>query len=226
MTTDAGEYNGAPSSPRHHADLHSETAPGAGVPTHDSRAVHGSRSGIPYEHSYGVTGTRAVATSGAQAGADRNERGAISHGTSNTRPTTAEIGVGGFAAPGVNQIVRHAMPIPPRGRKDRKTMGMKGQGAPLPLSADIQGEIIEIGARWRLALADGVITYAEAQTLKTDWDRFARRAGLLAETVDVVGTALAGRDGIESKRFIDKVMPLKRKRYLTVVADNDPEIAA
>jgi hypothetical protein len=103
---------------------------------------------------------------------------------------------------------------------------MKGQGAPLPLSADLQGEIIEIGARWRLALVDGVISDAEAQALKADWDRFSRRAGLLAATVDLIRTAVAGAEGMHSKRFLDKIMPLKRKRYLTVVAANDYDQAA
>lgn len=105
-------------------------------------------------------------------------------------------------------------------------MVMKGQGTPMPLSADIAMEIVEIGAKWRLALVDGVVTDEEAKEIKRDWDRFAPRAGLLAATVDLVCTALSGTQGMESKRFIDKVMPLKRRKLTVIYAEHQPQEAA
>jgi hypothetical protein len=87
-----------------------------------------------------------------------------------------------------------------------------GNGTPIPLSGEVAFEVVELDAAWRLAVLDGVITPEEERGLWAIWERLRRKAGLLAETMDLIATAARGATGVESRAFVDKVTPLKRRR--------------
>jgi hypothetical protein len=102
-----------------------------------------------------------------------------------------------------------------------------GNGTPIPLSGEIAFEVVELDAAWRLAAVDGVVTPEEERGLWVIWERLRHDVGLLAETVDLIATAARGQRGVESRAFVDKITPLKRRRkQLEVVWASDERDAA
>lgn len=95
------------------------------------------------------------------------------------------------------------------------------------LSGDVQFQKIDLKARWRLAVADGVITNAEIAEFAPHLERYLADTGLLAMTVDLIATAARGTRGMHSKCFIEKVAPLRRRRkQLDVVWASEDRDAA
>ena len=96
----------------------------------------------------------------------------------------------------------------------------------MPLSATVAEEVVDFEAICRTASRDYRITEDEARTIMRAGRALGRDAGLLAETVDLIGTLARGTEGVLSNRAVEKMARVKRRAAVVIAIEPEPLSAA